>query len=94
MIAQSLHVIGGGDGDLARAQTPVAAGERAGMHSGQLEGHDFFAQQRHDPADRPDETRSALDGPIHRLGEIDLQDDAGKRVRQNVFDLAAPPPCG
>ena len=93
MIAQALLVIGGGDGDLARAQAAMAAGQRAGMHAGDFERHDFLAQQRHDPADRPDEARTALDGPVHRLGEVDLQDDAGKRFGQNVFDRRAPPLC-
>ena len=81
MVAQPLLVIGGGNGNLARAQTPVAAGQRAGMDARQFERHDFLAQQRHDPADRPDEARSALDGPVHRLGEIDLQDDGREALR-------------
>ena len=61
----------------------------AGMHAGQFERNDLFAQQRHDPADRADEARAALAGPVHRLGKVDFQDDAGQRFGQNVLGLPA-----
>ena len=85
MVAQAPLVIGDGDDDFARAQAAMAARERAGAHAGDFERHDLFAQQRHHPADGPDEARAALAGPIHGLGEVDAEDDAGQRLRQNVL---------
>ena len=69
VVAQPLLVIGDGDRDLARAQPAMPAGQRARAHARQFERDDLVAQQRHDPADRPDEARAALAGPVHRLRE-------------------------
>ena len=89
MIAQALLVIRGGDGDLARAQAAMAAGQRAGAHAGQFERDDLVAQQRDDPADGPDEARAALAGPVHGLRKVDLQDHARQGFGENVHGGAA-----
>jgi hypothetical protein len=54
VIGEALLVIRGGDGDLARAQAAMSAGEGAGAHAGQLEGNDVVAEEGDDPADGTD----------------------------------------
>src|SRR5204863_8782511 len=89
VVAQPLLVIAGGDGDLASAQTAMSGGQSAGAHTGQLERDDLFTKQSDDPANRANKPRAALAGPIHGLREIQLEDDAGQAVREDVTREAA-----
>ena len=82
MIAEALLVIRGGDGDLARAEAAMAAGQGAGAHAGQFEGNDVVAEEGDDPADGTDEARTALAGPVHGLGKVQAEDDAGEGSRR------------
>ncbi len=59
------------------------------MHAGDFEGNRLFAQQRHDPTDGADEARTVPGGPVHRLGEVDAEYDAGQRLGQDVDGAAA-----
>ena len=56
VIAQRLFVIRDGDRDrLLAAEDAMSAWSVARAHAGDFERDDLIAQQRHDPADRPDE---------------------------------------
>ncbi len=77
------------DAKLLLAKLPVAAAEVAGLHARQLKRHHPFAEQRDDPANGPDETGAAPAGPIHRLGEVELEDQAGQLGGQDVDGCAA-----
>ena len=89
VIAEALFVIRRGDGDLARAQAAMAAGEGAGAYAGQFEGNGIFAEEGDDPADGTDEARTALAGPVHGFGEVDTEDHAGESFGEDVDDVAA-----
>ena len=67
----------------------MAAGQRAGAHAGEFEGDDGLRQQGDDPADGTDEARTALAGPVHGLGEVEAEDDAGEGFGQDVVGVAA-----
>src|SRR5579872_6080933 len=62
----------------------MSAGFRARAHSREFELDHFGAEQRHDPADRPDEPRPALSGPIYGLRKVNFQDDLRQRFRQDL----------
>ena len=89
VLAQSPFVVFAGDGHLRRAQPPVSRRQIPRAHAADLERHHLVAQQRHQPADGADEPRAALARPVHRLGEVDSQNDAGQRRRQNIFGCAS-----
>src|ERR1035438_4107592 len=89
MIAEALLVIRGSDGYFARTQAAMAAGERATAHAGQFEGDDVIAEEGDHPADGADKARTALAGPVHGLGEVDAEDDAGEGFGEDVDDVAA-----
>ena len=55
----------------------MAARFVAGLHVGDFERNDFIAEQRHNPADGPDEARAAFAGPVHGLRERRFQNECG-----------------
>ena len=74
---------------LARAQAAMAAGERAGAYAGQLEGDDGLGEEGDDPADGADEAGAALARPVHGLGKVQAEDEAGEGLGQDIDDVAA-----
>ena len=67
----------------------MARRDGARAHAGELERHDLFAQQRHQPADRPDEARAALAGPVHGLREVDAEGSVRAALRPGCRGCAA-----
>src|SRR5581483_11089188 len=86
VIAQPLLVVRRRDGDFLRAQPSMSRRQRPGVDARQLERYDFLAKKGNNPADGTDEAGAALDRPIHRLGEVDIEDDAWQPGRENVLD--------
>src|SRR5687767_6252008 len=66
----------------------MAACRVPGAHASELEWNHFIAEQRDDPANGTNETRTAFAGPVHRLRERDLRDDAGQCLGEHVSGLA------
>ena len=55
----------------------------ARLHAGDLERNHVIAQQRHQPADGPDERSVPLPFQYHRLRPLDLQNQIGQFARQD-----------
>ncbi len=81
---QLLFVVTERDLDAGRAEHPVTAGGASRAYSRHLERHHLIAEQRHQPADGPDEARAALARPVHGLREVDAQDQFGQGRGQDL----------
>ena len=84
VLRERLLVTGDGYLDRLLAELAMSAGQVAGLHAGDFKRDHVVAQQRDDPADGPDEARTALARPVHGLRPLDSQNEAGERFRQNV----------
>ena len=74
-------------GDLRARRAAVAAGEVAGPHAGQFERHDSSPSSATIQRMGRMKRGAALAGPVHGLGEVDLEDEAGQRLGQDVDAL-------
>ncbi len=77
--------------DFPPAEPPVSGCRIASRNARHLERNHLAAEQRYQPADRPDEARTALAGPIHRLRPRDAEDQSGQRLGEDVGGSAAGP---
>ena len=67
----------------------MAARDASGLDTGDLERDHLAIQQRDHPANRSNEARPALRGPIHRLRPLGREDCGGDRLRENIQAPAA-----
>src|SRR5581483_8431360 len=79
ILTQELFIVPDGDRNLRRAEPTMSASDPARGNARYRERDYLVTKQCNDPAYRANKPRSVFRGPVHSLGKVDLENDAGQR---------------